>query len=155
MLSNDFFRCRVLCWFRRMCMCGSVSAAEKLRCFAARIGERKDVRGNRTLLRMRFAYNNKTATLTVYPEGEIDQYYAGEMRSLIDNEINKRGTVSMLVLDFKNVTFMDSAGIGMILGRYKLLRLKGATLVLRNVSAAAERVLRIAGVYKLLEKNNG
>ena len=104
---------------------------------------------------MRFAYNNKTATLTVYPEGEIDQYYAGEMRSLIDNEINKRGTVSMLVLDFKNVTFMDSAGIGMILGRYKLLRLKGATLVLRNVSAAAERVLRIAGVYKLLEKNNG
>ena len=54
------------------------------------------------------------------------------------------------IMDFNNVSFMDSAGIGMILGRYKTAKLVGSTLNLSNVKPAIKKVLEMSGVLKII-----
>lgn len=55
---------------------------------------------------------------------EIDHHIADKMRRKVDNEIT-RYMPRKTILDFSRVTFMDSAGIGMIIGRYKMMKLIG------------------------------
>ena len=56
-----------------------------------------------------------------YLDGEIDHHTASVMRNEIDSSIEKN-MPSMLILDFRDVTFMDSSGIGFIIGRYNQLK---------------------------------
>ena len=57
--------------------------------------------------------------LTAYLSGDIDHHTAGEIRELIDSKA-EQVRPQTLNLDFKDVTFMDSSGIGLVMGRYKL-----------------------------------
>ena len=63
-------------------------------------------------------------TLTIYLKGEIDHHTAREIREAADSliQLNKP---SVLRLDFSGVTFMDSSGIGLIMGRYRIMMLYG------------------------------
>ena len=101
---------------------------------------------------MNIKYDRIKRVLSVYPEGEIDQSGAKEIRTPIDREIMLRKDLREMVLDLKNVTFMDSSGIGLILGRYKLLSSVGAKLSIINTSPGAEKVIRIAGIRALIEQ---
>ena len=60
-------------------------------------------------------------TLIVSLSGELDHHGAGNIRDAIEKNITKK-EVRNLIFDFNNLTFMDSSGIGMIIGRYKLIR---------------------------------
>ena len=60
-------------------------------------------------------------TLTAYLKGEIDHHNAGALRSCIDEAIG-RAFPEMLCLDFAKVSFMDSSGIGLIMGRYRMMQ---------------------------------
>ena len=93
-----------------------------------------------------FIANN---TLTVKLSEDIDHKNAVEIRKQIDEEINKR-PIKKLIFDFSAVEFMDSAGIGMILGRYKTAKLVGSTLNLSNVKPAIKKVLEMSGVLKII-----
>lgn len=81
--------------------------------------------------------------------GEIDHHTAGGIRKELEKEIKRTGAVN-IALDFGNVTFMDSSGIGMIIGRYKTVKSLGGYIILYDVSESVNRLLRMSGVSDLV-----
>lgn len=90
--------------------------------------------------------DNQRLIATIY--GEIDHHTAREIREEIDARI-LRVQPECLVLDFAHVTFMDSSGIGLIIGRYKLLSSVGAELYIRNMSEQIKKVVMLSGISRL------
>ncbi len=86
--------------------------------------------------------------MTAYIQGEIDHHSAKEIREAIDFAAES-SLPELLVLDFKDVTFMDSSGIGLVMGRYKLVQSMGGELHLRNISSHIQKVMKLAGLDKL------
>lgn len=84
-------------------------------------------------------------TLTALLSGEIDHHWAAILREKID-ERAAAAAPAILILDFSAVTFMDSSGIGLILGRYKLARELGGTVVVQHVPKDIRRMLALAGI---------
>ena len=82
--------------------------------------------------------------LTAYLSGDIDHHSAAEMREVIDHQAESC-LPDRLVLDFGGVTFMDSSGIGLIMGRYKLMRSMHGTLAAANVSPRLKTIIHLAG----------
>lgn len=81
--------------------------------------------------------------------GEIDHHSAEEIRTKIDNALRKSSTKE-LIMNFADVSFMDSSGLGVILGRYKKVKAMGGVLRVEDVPKRIERILRMAGVYTLI-----
>lgn len=90
----------------------------------------------------------QTNQLTVKLSGELDHHTAGEARERIDRAVLQQRS-QRLVLDFSNLTFMDSSGIGLIMGRYRLIRSLGGTLLVQGASPRLETIIRLAGLEKL------
>lgn len=67
----------------------------------------------------------------------------------MDNEI-QRYMPKRTVFDFDKVTFMDSAGIGMLIGRYKVARMLGGSVELINVSPGIKKIFEMCGVLKII-----
>ena len=88
-------------------------------------------------------------TVTAYLSGELDHHTARAMREAIDNAV-ELNMPSRLVLNFKNISFMDSSGIAVLLRAYKSAGRQGGTVTVVNVPEQAGRVLRTAGLQKLL-----
>ena len=80
---------------------------------------------------------------------EIDDCSVQKIRRIADYEI-ERYMPKRIVFDFDCVTFMDSAGIGMIIGRYKFASMIGATLEIRNLNASVKRIFEMSGILKLV-----
>ncbi len=91
--------------------------------------------------------------VTAYLDGEIDHHTAGVMRNEIDAVIEKN-TPAVLILDFRDVSFMDSSGIGLVMGRYKLLKPYGAELHVANTSPQIGKVMKLAGLDRLAKLDN-
>ena len=83
--------------------------------------------------------------ITAYLSGEIDHHNAGPIRNEIDNALEKNHPEE-LVLDFSEVSFMDSSGIGLVMGRYKLIKELGGRLIIRNAPPAIKKVMKLAGI---------
>ena len=80
--------------------------------------------------------------------GEIDHHSAKEIRGDIDTAI-ERCRPDKLILDFDGVTFMDSSGIGLVMGRYKAVRLCGGCVIIENTGSQIKKVMRLAGLDRL------
>ncbi len=80
---------------------------------------------------------------------EIDDYKVQEIRRKADNEI-QRYMPKRVVFDFNQVTFMDSAGIGLIIGRYKLINLIGGKLELTNLTSTVRKIFEMSGILRLI-----
>ncbi|MGI5967167.1 MAG: STAS domain-containing protein [Anaerotruncus rubiinfantis] len=80
--------------------------------------------------------------------GDIDHHSAKEMRETIDEAVT-RAQVRELDLDFKDVTFMDSSGIGLVMGRYKLMQELGGSVHLMNIASHLKKVMVLAGLDRL------
>ena len=93
----------------------------------------------------------KGEVLTAYLEGDIDLHSARKIRSEIDLAVEKY-MPSMLVLDFFDVTFMDSSGIGLVMGRYKLLKKIGIPVYIQSPSVSINKILQISGIYEIMPK---
>ncbi|MEE1012921.1 MAG: anti-sigma factor antagonist [Clostridia bacterium] len=89
-------------------------------------------------------------TLVVKPEGEIDQSCAAELRADIDREI-RRQNAKNLILDFGGVTFMDSSGIGVIIGRYKQIKALGGRTMIIRPQPQVDKILELSGLKKIVE----
>lgn len=89
-------------------------------------------------------------TLVVKLSGEIDHHTSVEIRECIDREYQKRRGKSIL-FDFNDVVFMDSSGIGMLMGRYRNVAISGGNIGLLNVSGNIDKVLSLSGLYKLMK----
>jgi stage II sporulation protein AA (anti-sigma F factor antagonist) len=90
----------------------------------------------------------KGEVVTAYLGGELDHHSAREMREAIDNAI-EMNIPSLLVLDFSGVTFMDSSGIGLVMGRYRNLIKSGAELHITGAPPQIHKMLKLAGIEKL------
>ena len=80
-----------------------------------------------------------------YLVGELDHHTVREIREALDKVISLRKP-KHVIIDFKNVSFMDSSGIGLVLGRYQLLQAFRATLEIRNVSPRTKKIFELAGI---------
>lgn len=90
--------------------------------------------------------------MTAYLDGEIDHHNAAFLREEIDNAImNYKPEV--LKIDFDNVTFMDSSGIGLVMGRYRTLSLYSGKLIVSNLSNQFYRIMKLSGLEKIATIN--
>ncbi|MBQ2991642.1 MAG: anti-sigma factor antagonist [Clostridia bacterium] len=87
--------------------------------------------------------------LVVYLEGEIDHHAARYLRTQIE-EMIQRTKAAHLILDFSGVGFIDSSGIGMIIGRYKTMRSRQGKMSARGLNAAADRLFHMAGLHRII-----
>ena len=83
--------------------------------------------------------------LYAYLAGEIDHNAAQNLRIQLDDALVSRSPQT-LILDFGGVGFMDSSGIGLILGRQRIARTVGAALRIQHAPAQLGRVLQLAGI---------
>lgn len=90
----------------------------------------------------------KGEAVTAYLDGEIDHHTAAEIRNTIDKAVEE-SKPTLLVIDFKNVSFMDSSGIGLVMGRYKTISEFGGELAIINTSPQIGKVMRLAGMERL------
>ena len=88
--------------------------------------------------------------VTVYLSGEIDHHNAAVLRYETDDAIRVSMPPSVR-LDFEKVTFMDSSGIGFVLGRYKLTESYGGALEVVNLSSRLFAMMKLAGLEKLVK----
>jgi len=94
-------------------------------------------------------YELADGVLRITVSGEIDHHSARAVREEIDKQIY-RSRAETVLLDLERVCFMDSSGLGLVLGRYTHAREAGAVLKVVNPSAGAERVLKMAGAEKII-----
>ena len=88
-------------------------------------------------------------TLIVTITGDMDHYNVGPMRSAIDKEIREK-PIKNLVFDLGNLEFMDSSGIGLILGRYKRIKEVEGFVFIAAAKPAVERVINLSGLHKII-----
>jgi len=80
---------------------------------------------------------------------EIDDYTANKIRNRVDFEIEKN-IPDKVIFDFNKVTFMDSSGIGMLIGRYKLVSSLGGKLYMMNVRPSVKKIFEISGIPRII-----
>jgi len=88
-------------------------------------------------------------TLVVSPTGELDHHNASALREKIDKETT-RENIKNIVFDFSDVSFMDSSGIGLIIGRYKLITALGGVTAVCHMGDALKRIFDISGLKKII-----
>lgn len=98
---------------------------------------------------MESQYFNKDKLLVLKLTEEIDECSVQKIRIKADYEI-ERYMPREVVFDFESVTFMDSAGIGLIIGRYRLANMLGASLEITNVSESIKKILEMSGILKII-----
>ncbi len=91
----------------------------------------------------------KTDTLTVFVCGEIDHHSAKEIRSGIDRHIIA-DRPKKVFLELSGVTFMDSSGLGLIMGRYALCSDIGCDISILNPTDPVARIILMAGLEKIV-----
>lgn len=95
-----------------------------------------------------FYLERRGGTLVVSIQKEVDHHLARKIRKEVDYLID-RGNIKYLILDFQGVHFMDSSGVGMIMGRYKKLQFFGGELRISGVHPEVERIFSMSGLYRL------
>ncbi|MEF2244898.1 MULTISPECIES: anti-sigma F factor antagonist [unclassified Paenibacillus] len=87
--------------------------------------------------------------LIVRLKGEMDHHTADAVRYKMEEAL-LRGSVEHIILSLKDLQFMDSSGIGVILGRYKQVRGKGGKMVVCDVNPNVHRLFELSGLFKIL-----
>jgi stage II sporulation protein AA (anti-sigma F factor antagonist) len=93
----------------------------------------------------------KDGVLVAWLSGELDHHAADDVRRQLDTALYRREP-RKVVLDMSKLTFMDSAGIGVVLGRYKKLKEAGGRLAVRGFNGRVDRILKLAGVYTVVDR---
>lgn len=101
---------------------------------------------------MQISFDVRSSTLTLFLSGEMDHLSAPEARRQCDRIIDENAYCERAVLDLTDVRFMDSTGIGFLIGRYKKLSRFSIPLFVSNPSPAADKVLDLSGVYTIIPK---
>lgn len=97
-----------------------------------------------------FEYEIKDGTLEIKLVGEIDHHSAVRVRTEMDELIFSTMPKKM-ILNLSEISFMDSSGLGLIMGRYSKLVEIGATMSLRSPTVAVMRILSLAGMERMIK----
>lgn len=91
----------------------------------------------------------KGDTLVVQIPVEVDHYFADVAREEIDRRLQTEN-IRCLEFDFGNAEFMDSSGIGLLMGRYKLMKALGGTVYITNAGSRIQKILMLSGIHKII-----
>lgn len=87
----------------------------------------------------------KYRALVIRPDAELDSHTADKIRTDADRLIKKTG-IKNVVFDMRDVSFMDSSGIGAILGRYRLVSSIGGAVAVFGMNKAVDRIMEMSGI---------
>ena len=96
-----------------------------------------------------FIAHREGGRLCVALSGEIDHCAAEGLRQELERLLEDR-SISVLTLDFAQVSFMDSSGVGMIIGRYKTMAARGGRVVACGLHPPMDRLFRMAGLHRII-----
>ena len=85
--------------------------------------------------------------------GELDMHSANEFRQAVDSALETSGTKNIL-LNLQGVTFIDSSGLGVILGRYKRISVLGGKMLMAHVQPQVVRILELSGLLNIITLSN-
>lgn len=88
-------------------------------------------------------------TMTIKLKGDLDHHSADESRVLIDEKI-KDEKYNKIVIDMKSLDFIDSSGIGFVIGRYKVIRKRNGVIEIVNASKKVRKILDMSGIGKII-----
>lgn len=98
---------------------------------------------------MSLVLNSKKNTLIVRVGGDFDLVSAAEFRKLIDKSLEE--TMSQnLILDLSKITFIDSSGLGVILGRYRKVKANHGEVIIYGTKPAVEKIFEVSGISSLM-----
>ncbi len=98
---------------------------------------------------MKINFTTRGRNLIVSVSGELDQHKASNLREQIDLRIT-HGNIKNLIFDFSRLDFMDSSGIGVIIGRYKLMRATGGTVRIVAEGRSVKKILELSGIKRII-----
>ena len=101
---------------------------------------------------MEIKYKKHNGDLTIYVYGELDECSASNAKIILDKVLFDNLCVSKVVFDLSGLSFMDSTGIGLLIGRYKKLKQLNISSYIAGASVATEKVIQLAGLYKIMPK---
>lgn len=87
--------------------------------------------------------------VTVVVAGELDHCSAPQIRQQLDDLLADESIIH-LVLDMENLTFMDSSGIGVLLGRLRKLNARGGSLSVKRMRPSVEKLFRLSGLDRVI-----
>lgn len=102
----------------------------------------------RTLHNMKFSVKGRT--LLIELAEDLDHHNAVFVREIAE-EMQERYPVNTVVFDFRGVEFMDSSGIGVIMGRYRYATAQGGCVKVAGIGKSVNRIFELSGLYKLVK----
>ncbi len=101
---------------------------------------------------MEIKFKSISNKLYVYLYGELDEYTSRSMRNLLDNLLEQYLQSRAVVFNLANLSFMDSTGLGFLIGRYKKLKNYNIPVYIENPTLSVEKVLQLSGIYEIMPK---
>ena len=98
---------------------------------------------------MKSRYVEEDGLLFIKLTEDIDHHETEILRRMIDNEV-ERYMPRKVIFDFSRLLFMDSAGIGLFLGRYKFCKMVGTHMEITNVKPSVKKILEMSGLLKII-----
>ena len=83
--------------------------------------------------------------------GELDEHSAEKARRLMDEAL-LTNNYTAIIFDLSRLSFMDSTGIGIVIGRYKLARKQNKNTYVKNPSATVDKIFKMSGLYEIIKK---
>lgn len=100
---------------------------------------------------MRLEFRKTNKALVVKFNGELDEYSSKSIREDLDNKLFETEK-NIIILDLTDLSFMDSTGIGMLLGRYKVMKRRNIPIFILNPRENVDKVLKLTGIYQIMQK---
>lgn len=101
------------------------------------------------IVKMEITYIPKQRLILVRIVGEIDHHSAESIRHVVEKELRRTSAINV-AFDFGAVTFMDSSGIGMIIGRYKTVAALGGAVIIFDANEQVKRIINMSGLSRLV-----
>lgn len=101
---------------------------------------------------MKITHSLSPSGLRLYFDGELDQCCEKKAKMQIDSLIEKYSNTRAVFFNMQALKFMDSTGIGVLIGRYKKLKSMNIPCYIENPSFSADKVFIVSGIYKLIPK---
>ena len=100
---------------------------------------------------MRIKSKVSSGTLYVVLSGELDEHSASHTRMALD-DVFSGGDFGQIIIDLSELEFMDSTGIGVLIGRYKRMKSRNIPIYICNPSKHAEKIFKMTGLFELMPK---
>lgn len=101
---------------------------------------------------MEVNYRRVNDGLVLFVNGELDEFSASGAKSILDKIINDNPNAKYAVFDLSGLSFMDSTGIGLLIGRYKKLKQFNIPSYITGASVSTEKVIEVSGLYKIMPR---